>query len=47
MGHGDLQPPTESTPLNGPPKIVTGDYVGNPTDVPNLVHIPPWGFLGE
>jgi len=30
MGDDDIQPPTESTPLNRFPKIVTGDYVSDP-----------------
>ena len=29
MGKSNFQPPTESTPLDRSPKIVTGDYVGD------------------
>jgi len=48
MGYGNFRPPRESTPLNRLPKIVTGDYVGDPyTAVPNFVHIRPWELMGE
>jgi len=47
-GDGDIQPHTESTPVNRSPKnlplVITS---ATPIAVPNLVHIRPRGLLGE
>jgi len=48
MGDGNCWPPTESTPLKRSPKKLSQVITSaTPTAVPNLVHIRPWGLLGE
>ena len=46
-GRWQFSTPTESTPFDRSPKIGTGDYVGGPTAVPNLVQIRPRGTSGQ
>jgi len=48
MGDGDFRPPTELAPLNRSPKNLSQVITSAaPTAMPNLVHIRPWGLLGE
>jgi len=47
MGKGNFRPPTESTPLNRSPKIVTGDYVGDPYGYAKLGAYPSTGASGH
>jgi len=48
MENGNVPPPIESTPHERSPKnlshVIT---LATPTAMPNLVHIRPWGLLGE
>jgi len=47
-GRWQFSTPTESTPLNRSPKnLAQVNTLPTPTAVPNLVHISPWGLLGE